>query len=74
MDVREVPKGGRVLEVADDVRTLEGVPVRETEALGGALSCFVGDLVGDCVVVSHQRSYAQAEALLLLPCSTAGTS
>lgn len=51
IDVR-APELGRVFEPADGTRALEGVPVRETVALGGPLSCFVGDFVGDYPGVS----------------------
>ena len=48
MDVLVAPVLGRVLDPAEGARAaLEGVPVRDVDVLGGPLSCFVGDFVGD---------------------------
>lgn len=45
------PEVGRVFAVTDGTRALEGVPVRETEALEGPLNCLVGDFVGDLAML-----------------------
>ena len=47
---------GRLLEAAEGTRAFEGVFVRELDALEPAVaSCFVGDLVGDCLMHIGQR-------------------
>ncbi len=53
IEIRVVPvappmEGRGGLATPRDARTLEGVAVRELEALDAAESCFVGDFVGDC--------------------------
>lgn len=52
IEVRTPVVDGRPLDAADETRALEGVLVLETPALLGALTCFVGDLVGDSAKVS----------------------
>lgn len=52
MELREVPTLGRVLAAVDGVRVLDGVVVRDGAVLDVAdPSCFVGDLVGDCMSI-----------------------
>lgn len=52
IDVRTPVVEGRPLEAADETRAFEGVFVLDTPALLGALTCFVGDFVGDFMEVS----------------------
>jgi hypothetical protein len=52
MDVLAPVDGGRPpLEAVEETRVVIGVTVREPDALGGPLSCFVGDLVGDLTIL-----------------------
>lgn len=44
------------MAMMDGTRGLDGVLVREVAALGGPLSCLVGDLVGDCDGVVSQAA------------------
>lgn len=59
IDVRVPAAEGRPLDAADETRALLGVFVRETPALLGALTCFVGDLVGDWMAISTGQDIAQ---------------
>lgn len=52
IDVRTPVVEGRPFEAADETRAFEGVFVLDTPALLGALTCLVGDLVGDYQTVS----------------------
>ena len=47
MEVRWDPVDGRGFVPVEGIRALDGVPVRDVAVLGGPLSCFVGDFVGD---------------------------
>jgi hypothetical protein len=49
IEVRTPVVEGLPFEAADDTRAFEGVFVLDTAALLVALTCFVGDLVGDCM-------------------------
>lgn len=51
IDVLVAPTDGRDLDAAEVVRAFDGVPVRDVDALGGPLSCFVGDFVGDLTML-----------------------
>lgn len=56
----------RALAVAAPPRALAGVPVREVEALDVAVfrpSCFVGDLVGDCIGSTPSAKTRETPAL-----------